>query len=259
MILSAIVAAALVAQQPAAKEPAKPAAVGAAAVVGADQKAGVAKRARKGKSPPERHQEERGIRALLEGKADRAVAPGEILFVGPPPGESTVVALSPERGCAQMIDLLMPSPGNQLYAAFEVKNDQGNIAEGMDSKLEYAYAYVPFKAKAVSTNPYKAQVCVLIPAVVGQAPPNPSRGAVNGLYVHPLYEIPISITCVEAMEGPLKGRRVWTIHANFYTLDKKAADLSYEDRVKLWESLINKPAHTKSRTRQPQKKARPAR
>jgi hypothetical protein len=52
---------------------------------------------------------------------------------------------------------------------------------------------------------------------------------------------------------------VWTIHANFYALDKKAADLSYEDRVKLWESLVNKPTRTKSRSRQLQKKAQPAR
>jgi hypothetical protein len=74
-----------------------------------------------------------------------------------------------------------------------------------------------------------------------------------------LYEIPIPITSVIPLEGPLQGQPVWVLHANFNVLDKKAADLSYENRVRLWQSLINRPTRTRSRTRQPQTKAQPAR
>jgi hypothetical protein len=253
MILSAIVAAALVAQQPAAKEPAKPPAVGA------DQKAGVAKQARKSRTPSERRQEERRIRAFLEGKSNRPVTPGEILFVGPPPGESTVVSLSPQKGCKQMIDLLIPSPGNRLLAARTLETAQSNAAAGNNIELDYAYGYVPFKARAISTAVYDAPVRDATPIQLGPVPLLPELVASDPFYVFTLYHIPTPITQVMPLEGPLKGRPVWVLHTNFYVLDKKAADLSYEDRVKLWESLAKKPTRTKSRTRQPQKKAQQAR
>jgi hypothetical protein len=259
MIGALIVATALAAAQNPTSRPAKPA---TPQEVAADaRKADAAKPARKSKTPSERHQEERSIRTLLEGKANRPVTPGEILFVGPPPGESSVVALSPQRGCDQMVNLFIPSPGNQYYAAayaYGAANSRPDL-----TGLEYGYVYVPFKSRAVGTEVREVKVCDLMTIRGGESTPRgvdgPRSGSPIGLTgvavgVVPLYTIPVPITQVMPLEGPLKDRPIWVLHANFYNLDKKAADLSYPDRVKLWESLANKPTRTKSRARQLQKK-----
>jgi hypothetical protein len=173
-MIGAVVAAVLIAQQPAA--PAKPSAPAPKPAVKAQ-----AKPARKGKTQLGRHEEEIKIRALLVGKADRPVTPGEILFVGPPPGESTVVALNPRRGCDQMVDLLMPSPGNRVYAEHDLKGARDRVDRGLPSGLEYAYAYVPFRARAISTAMYAAPVRGATPQPPGgQLPPEPGWTGMDG-------------------------------------------------------------------------------
>jgi hypothetical protein len=226
MLTTLIIAIGLMGQQPVAKPAAKTKAV--------QRKA-------------ERRLEEQKIRILLEGKARKAVTPGEILFVGPPPGQSTMVALTAKRGCNQMMDVMIPSPGNQFIAAKTMKGPG----------VEYTTINVPFKVKAVNTAMYNA--------VVLDAVPNPMRPGVlyppgslpswvvnslssDGFVFPPIDTISVPITSVMPLEGPLKDQQIWVLHANFYLLSEKVAKLSYQDRVRLWETLATKPMrHKKTR------------
>jgi hypothetical protein len=181
------------------------------------------------KNQAQRLQEEHRVRVLLEGMALRGVTPGETLFVGPPPGSWTVVALTPKRGVDQMMDLLLPGPGNQLNADHDRK-----ITRAAQGWIEYTKVYIPFRARAISTTSILAPVRDVV-------------FASDGPRAVTTHNIRIPLTCVTPLEGPLQGKPIWVLHANFYVMPERVAGLSYQDRVNLWERLAKPVRRKKTR------------
>ena len=158
------------------------------------------------------------VKALgrIERLLNQPLVPGTVLFVGPFPGETFPVGLTWHGG----ISMLRPY----------FKGDLEQLV-ALEDKGHLTWFLVPAKVKVIKTE-----------AVVTNTFTPATADALTSE--------------VSVLDGPLKGKHIWVAHAGFYVLPEKIAEMSYDDRKKLWESIVRNALS--SRGSRPRSKGRQA-